>query len=52
MIAFKKFKSFKPFKPSPSSSPATRGRTRGGGLNFLNGLNVLNQPSKARLYDA
>ena len=50
---FKTFKSFKSFKPSPSSSPASRGRNRGGGLNGaqrLNGWNGLNGARSALLF--
>jgi len=36
---FKPFNRYVPFKPPPSSSPASRGRNRGRGLNDLYGLN-------------
>ena len=40
-VWFKMFKSFKPFKPLPVSSPASRGRRKGGGWNDSNVLNQL-----------
>jgi hypothetical protein len=46
MSLFKTFQQFNrsaPFNPPLTSSPATRGRTRGGGLNDLNDLNILNE---------
>jgi len=43
MYRFEAFESFKRFNPPPSSSPATAGEERGGGLsdwNFLNNFRL------------